>query len=399
MTFRKYYRAHKRRIGRFAEIAAVALALLAIVYSVTGVRYVGVVRVFTTSPAGITHSYVPKISESERLSTLITLASSQPVLQSVIRKLDLPIAWEKLPVEVGQEGDASILRIEVTADHPREAKVIAQTIGEEFLAYIDALNKQEVRMGPPLEDHLEYARKELLDAKAKLQKFQERGALVRRIIERLQEKQALKQSLQNTKAELAELRARLDKTPKEVMREITVSVNPLAESLRRKRDELRVELVQEMVTKTPEHPEVKRIQRSLDQIERKLKEVESKEGMVVTENIQIPNPVYQMFTKQVARLQAEQQSLAAQISAMDKLLKRYKEFLPPGSMIVDKLNSLLHELSAREQTYLSLSHELDAIRAQEKAQSKLDNLILMGPPTVYRRYRNPLELVTRLFKP
>jgi hypothetical protein len=57
-----------------------------------------------------------------------------------------------------------------------------------------------------------------------------------------------------------------------------------------------------------------------------------------------------------------------------------------------RLNNLILEAHAREQTYMNLSREVDAIRVAEKVQNKLGNLTLMGPPLVYG---GPLQSVVK----
>ncbi len=93
------------------------------------------------------------------------------MLQSAIRKLDLKMTASELErqVRVNREKDTSVLRIRVTASDPREAKVIAQTLAEEFLACVDELNKQEIKTTRTfLEEQLDQANKELLEAKKRL---------------------------------------------------------------------------------------------------------------------------------------------------------------------------------------------------------------------------------------
>ena len=193
MTFRKFLYIYKRHIRLASAGAVAAFALLIVTWAITGFYYTAELRIFTTPPAGIQHpldkllTLPPGGTQQElspdatpnRLGTLLTLASSQPVLQAVIRKLELRVTVQELEdrVSISQEDSTGILRVSVTASEPREAKVIAQTLGEEFLAYIDELNKQEVKTTRTfLEEQFDQARRDFLDAKKRLYEYEHGGS-------------------------------------------------------------------------------------------------------------------------------------------------------------------------------------------------------------------------------
>ena len=441
MEFWKYYRILKRRVGLFAGIAVIVFTAVAITRSLQGggVNYTSVLRIFTTPPAGIQEGFLPHTTPNN-LGTLLTLASSQPVLQAVIRKLELQETVQDLEskVSINQETDTGILNVRVTASESREAKVIAQTLGEEFLAYIDELNKQEVKTTRTfLEEQFDQAKKELLDVRRRLYEYQtgpmhvataggalsmnvsppvygaSRGVippgivnfgelnsekseltreLNRRINERIQQRQALEQRLASVKAQLADLGNQLAKTPKTVITQVIQKVRPEIEVLRRQRDDQRVELTRLQVTRTKEHPDVKRAQAYLDKLEKRLEEEEAKPGMVVTDKVEGPNQTYELLVQKVGELQAEQKSLVAEISKVNENLQRFIKFQPHAPIAEIKLNSLLLEAHSREQTYMSLARQVDEIRVQEKMQNKLGTLTLMGPPLVYG---GPLQSVIK----
>ncbi len=443
MEFWKYYRILKRRIGLFAGIAVIVFTVVAISRSLQGggVNYTAVLRIFTTPPAGIQQDYLPSASN---LGTLLTLASSQPVLQAVIRKLELQETVQELErnVSISQEGGTGILNVRVTASEAREAKVIAQTLGEEFLAYIDELNKQEVKTTRTfLEEQFDQAKKDLLDVRRRLYEYQmgplhiataagmESGSLRvnvsspvygsfrdaippgvvnfselsseksnltkelnRRISERIQQRHALQQHLVSVKAQLADLGNQLARTPKTKPIQVIQQVRPEIEDLRRQRDTQRVEITRLQVTKTEEHPDVKRAQAYLEKLEKRLKEEESKPGMVVKQTIEGPNETYELLVRKIGELQAEQKSLVAEINKVNENLNQLIKFQPNAPIEEIKLNNLLLEANSREQTYMSLARQVDEIRVQEKRQNKLGSLTLMGPPLVYG---GPLQSVVK----
>lgn len=442
MEFWKYYRILKRRMGLFAGIAVIVFTVVAISRSLQGggVNYTAVLRIFTTPPAGIQEDYLPNAPNN--LGTLLTLASSQPVLQAVIRKLELKMTVQELErnVSIGQESGTGILNVRVTASESREAKVLAQTLGEEFLAYIDELNKQEVKTTRTfLEEQFDQAKKDLLDVRRRLYEYQtgpmhvaaaggapgslnvnvspplygaSRGPippgvvnlnelgdqsnltkeLNRRINERIQQRQMLEQRLASVKAQLADLGNQLAKTPKTKPIQVIQQVRPEIEDLRRQRDAQRVEITRLQVTKTEEHPDVKRAQAYLEKLEKRLKEEEAKPGMVVKQTVEGPNETYELLVRKVGELQAEQKSLVAEIDKVNQNLNQLIKFQPKAPIEEIKLNSLLLEAHAREQTYLTLARQVDEIRVQEKRQNKLGSLTLMGPPLVYG---GPLQSVIK----
>ncbi|MCS6858949.1 MAG: hypothetical protein NZT92_01355 [Abditibacteriales bacterium] len=444
MEFWKYYRILKRRLGLFAGVAVIVFTVVAISRSLQGggVNYTAVLRIFTTPPAGIQQEFLPD-SASNNLGTLLTLASSQPVLQAVIRKLELKTTVQELErqVSITQEGGTGILNVRVTATDQREAKVLAQTLGEEFLAYIDELNKQEVKTTRTfIEEQFDQAKKDLLDVRRRLYEYQTgpmhimaaggggvsvnvaspvpvygtgRGPippgilnwndlsseksnltrqLNRRISEVTQQKHALEQRLASVKAQLADLGSQLAKTPKTIPVQVIQKVRPEIEALRRQRDNQRMELAQLQVTKTEEHPDVKRAKAYLEKLEKRLKEEESKPGMEVAQTIEGPNQTYELLVQKVTDLQAQQKSLVAEINKVTAHLKELLKFQPRAPIEEIKLNSLLLEAHAREQTYLSLARQVDDIRVQEKMQNKLGTLTLMGAPLVYG---GPLQSVIK----
>jgi capsular polysaccharide biosynthesis protein len=375
--------------------------------------------------------YVDEVNVGGNLSTLLTLASSQPVLQNVIRKLDLKLNIQEMEgkINISQEGGTGILRISVTANESREAKVIAQTLGEEFLAYIDELNKQETKTARTfLEERLDQARKELLDAKRRLHEFQTgkmslavastpgsampsvgvppgiidvdsmgtNTDLTKRVTKKIadtdQDLSNLRQRLENVKAQLTQMGGKLAKTPKTVPVTVKSVVRAEIQELRRQRDSQRVEITRLLVTKTKDHPDVVMAQRYLDQLEKRLKVEEAKPGMVIEETVDGPNPSYQMLTEGIAKLQAEQEGIVAMMGMTEQALKKYQDFLPRAPLEEIRLNNLILEAHAREQTYMNLSREVDAIRVAEKVQNKLGNLTLMGPPLVYG---GPLQSVVK----
>jgi uncharacterized protein involved in exopolysaccharide biosynthesis len=208
----------------------------------------------------------------------------------------------------------------------------------------------------------------------------------------MQQKQALLQQLNSVKAQLANLGNQLAKTPKTKPISVIQKVRPEIEDLRRRRDEQRVALTQLQLTKTEEHPDVKAARRYLERLEQRLKEEEAKPGMQVTETVEGPNATYELLTQKAAELQAEEKSLVAEMNTVEANLKEFGKFLPRAPVEEIKLNSLLLESNAREQTYLSLARQVDEIRVQEKVQNKLGNLTLMGPPLVYG---GPLQSVIK----
>lgn len=443
MEFWKYYRILKRRMGLFAGVAVIVFTVVAISRSLQGggVNYTAVLRIFTTPPAGIQREFLD--TGANNLGTLLTLASSQPVLQAVIRKLELQMTVQELErnVSISQEGGTGILNVRVTASESREAKVLAQTLGEEFLAYIDELNKQEVKTTRTfLEEQFDQAKKDLLDIRRRLYEYQtgplhvaaagraggllsvnvsppvygaSRGPippgvvnfselsseksnltkeLNRRISETMQQRYALEQRLASTKAQLADLGNQLARTPKTKPIQVIQQVRPEIEDLRRQSDAQRVEIARLQVTKTEEHPDVKRAQAYLEKLERRLKEEEAKPGMVVKQTIEGPNETYELLVRKVGELQAEQKALVAEIDKVNQSLHQLIKFQPNAPIEEIKLNSLLLEANAREQTYLSLARQVDEIRVQEKRQNKLGSLTLMGPPLVYG---GPLQSVIK----
>jgi uncharacterized protein involved in exopolysaccharide biosynthesis len=184
----------------------------------------------------------------------------------------------------------------------------------------------------------------------------------------------------------------LAKTPKTKPIQVIQQVRPEIEDLRRQRDAQRVEITRLQVTKTEEHPDVKRAQAYLEKLEKRLKEEEAKPGMVVKQTVEGPNETYELLVRKVGELQAEQKSLVAEIDKVNQNLNQLIKFQPKAPIEEIKLNSLLLEAHAREQTYLTLARQVDEIRVQEKRQNKLGSLTLMGPPLVYG---GPLQSVIK----
>jgi len=336
----------------------------------------------------------PTRSDDSDISTSVLLATSRPILEDVIGKLQLRntsghllkperfvdpsiIVGKLFPkpfVQMRQLEDSNVIKINATSRDPDESAMIANTLAKLYIKDNLAKRQEQYKSAREfIEQQLTAVRREYLEVLSELQAFKtseqivdlegETTAAIQRMDSLLREKQEKLSLLADVTARMQELEAQLASDSVRGLAGVAMQENSHVQTLRRMLSELEQELAQETVEKTEEHPDVVVVRSRIAQTKKELAaELETFRG----------------GSGKLLEFQREQAALKAQIQSISTEMERHRGVM--FELPAKSSNSAQLELKYRvnQEMYSSLleylyqiglaeSMTLSNIRLEEKA--------------------------------
>jgi capsular exopolysaccharide synthesis family protein len=154
MDLRQYVRVlreHWLLIAISVLVCTTAAGLLA--WSRTPI-YAAQSRLFVSNsvPAGLSEIYAGSLFTQQRVGSYALIVSSPPVVQAVIKQLNLPDSVEQLQGKIHASVPTGTVVINITAkdSSPHRAKAIADAVAERFATFVTALETPPGNKNPPV---------------------------------------------------------------------------------------------------------------------------------------------------------------------------------------------------------------------------------------------------------
>jgi capsular exopolysaccharide synthesis family protein len=330
-----------------------------------------------------------------RLSTLSALMQSQVVLQRTAMTLyTMNITTDPATilrtVSVSPIQDTGLIGIKVVSDSAEVAKATVDTLVAEFLRFYSELNGRNVADTKALiQKELPQAKQHLSTVREELRKFKEQdnAVMVPRQLEinltmlsqyqqqYSQEEMAARQS----QARINECNAQLSRLPEFRVVGTTVATNPIWQSLQQELLAREVDLDTMLRDRTPEHPEVKTLQRRVDETKQKLRGVAEQ---VLANTSKSPDPVHDTLRQQYAQSLVDQASAnvgkLAILKSMSPIQTELRK-LPKKEM---ELAQLTVEEDAAKNTYELLRQKLDEATVKENEAQTVSDFVVADAGSV-----------------
>ena len=257
-------------------------------------------------------------------------------------------------LKVTQKGHTDLVTLKVTAESPQLAAEIANTYGEDYLAFVQEINKRAaVSVRAFIESQLEKVRQELQNQEKALADFKKREglltlegtaqALVSRFSEieaRLQDAQLQEQEIQQT------LQGQRDKLQALYGLEYPDHAASLVLPLRDRLTELEMEHQKLLSRYTEDHPEVQLLNRQIQNLQEEIRKAIRSDLIGVALS---GDPVLEGLLSSLVEGEAQRVALRARQEALSTLLQ--------------EVQNQMRLFPEKELRYMELAREVEASRA------------------------------------
>ncbi|MFH0811639.1 MAG: polysaccharide biosynthesis tyrosine autokinase, partial [Pseudomonadota bacterium] len=241
-------------------------------------------------------------TQDTTLDTPIALASVEPVLEKVILRLQLRDRNENLMkpsdliepslikslifpvpyVEIDAVEETTLIEITAGSCDPEEATMIANTLAEVYIEEDLKQGKEEYRsVREFIEGKIEAVKAEYLQVLEEIRKFKvaektvdletETKAAIDKLETLMKEKEDTIKTLSENRAKIETLKDQLSRESETVTSSTAISENPQIENLKQKLTDFEVQLAQELIEKTPDHPDVVALKQKINKVREELK--------------------------------------------------------------------------------------------------------------------------------
>ena len=329
--------------------------------------------------------------------TFAELIREQPVAQSVIANLHLPVSPNGLldQVTVKPVTNTSILSLSVRWPQREQAIAIANEFGSVFVARERDLVASEANSALVfLSTELPRANKRLIAAQTALARYQQSHSLADvdsqtkdqiALLSGIDSKVAqLEVDRRQATAQIASMQRQLHSYTPMIPGQHNAAPNPITEQLKAQLAQINVQLQSARQQFTDAHPTVIALKQQQSELAR---EIASRPAWVTSGTVTIPNPLYQQLTQQVSILQSQVASDTAQSAALrsqrgdqDARLRA----LPAQTMEIARLKS---EAQSASDIYGALQHKYDD--ATVVKTTAISNVTVTDPATVWTTSKWP----------
>lgn len=285
----------------------------------------------------------------------------------------------------GEGGRVNTDLIVFTAKSPRaeEAKAIVDTLTVAFKKFYEEYSRESLRNNVNfLKRELETARKQLEDKERRLKELRQQKGIVDlqaavqgdySILNPLRKQaEELRAQLAATRALLAEKRRQFAQTPQTLPD--PVAKTAAAQALEKEHADLTAQYYSLRGTYTEENPIMQQLQRRLREVERKLQEEESKRPRVA-------NPAYQSLQQELRDLQAKERELATALTQVEAQVGRYEQRLSNYQGVDVDLQAATADYQLALDNYDRLFKQYQAALLNLNANTE-SFITLMGPTSV-----------------
>lgn len=241
-------------------------------------------------------------TQETTLDTPIALASVEPVLEKVILRLQLrdrngslmkpsnviepnlikSLIFPEPHVEIDAVEETDLIEITAGSCDPEEATMIANTLAEVYIEEDLKQGKEEYRsVREFIEGKIDASKAEYLQVLEEIRKFKitektvdletETKAAIDKLETLMKEKEDTIKTLSENRAKIETLKDQLGRESETVTSSTAISENPQIKDLKQKLTDFEVQLAQELIEKTPDHPDVVALKQKINKIREELK--------------------------------------------------------------------------------------------------------------------------------
>ncbi|MEI6916590.1 MAG: hypothetical protein WCL39_15755, partial [Armatimonadota bacterium] len=333
-------------------------------------------------------SYSP-IDPEIRLNNLAQIASSTKVYEALVDanvSLDAAAYWRE-HVSIVPDRESMLLRISVW-DYDRDnAQLAVDTITKQFsLEYQSVIYGREEQR-KYIQDELAKSRLKLEQAREALARYKEENnvsdinAEVQTSISRTGEMESQWRSAQVSSREadnrLKTVDREFKKLPVTRKEGTQLGENQLWLSYTQQLTSREQELASMMVSRGPAHPEVKALQKSIDDIKSQLVNEQRQRIVSTTEAV---NPVYTQTLGSLLQARVESIGNRARVQALGTVVPQMKAELAAYPRQEQALTDLMFEAKVAESTYGLLRQKLDEAKLQESDKYAAGSIQVVDEP-------------------
>ncbi|VBB09397.1 lipopolysaccharide biosynthesis [Lucifera butyrica] len=372
----------KKRRVYIAKICILFTLVALIASFIIPPTYQGEVLLRVKQPQGLADSLLASLPMDNPLATrqlMMTYAeilTSRTVVQELIdttqsakNKSDIPTYEDMLKrIRTQEVKDTEILKVDVLAPSPEEAKRVANTLTQIFLNRITMLVRSEQKIvrefiGQRLND----SKKELSQAEDSLEEYKQRE----KIYEPQEEGKALIDKLAaidklsaDNRVSLAASGANLASVNQQLGEEKAgfVADNPLIQQYKAKLAELEVERVGLLQEYTEKNPRVLAVQAGIDDTKSRLNDEVAK---VISAEAPSMNPIHLGLLQAKMQSEAEIGAFTAQKQAIDKILAENQGIVEQLPAKQKGLVKVMRNANVAQEIYIMLAKRYEEARISE----------------------------------
>jgi len=412
----RYYRILRRRRWLIVITMAICMGLVGF-YSVflTPELWTGRTRVMERRPAemGVPvygEQYMVQPNTEMHLADLAYIATSNNVINRSIDALrDLNVTLDPLDLirtlRVEPVANTQILSIEVTSRDQVEAKAAADVVSAEFQRFYREL------VSSAAEQSREFIEKQLKDAQARLAEAREKRRdfkAANELVElNIQEQTMIQRTAQietdsigagivqsDLGNRLRSINAQMAAEPEMQMSAETTTTNPIYQDLLARKVAAETQLQTMLLTRGPNHPEVKTLKRGLDEVNAQIKAQIPK---IVSAETKTQNQVFVSALQARLSLNADAAGTAARRTALLAALETERSKLTKLPEQEMQMAQRELDVTASEETYRLLRAKLDEARIKAHETNSASAIQVIDSAYVYPvDPKTPLKLALAL---
>ncbi len=297
--------------------------------------------------------------------------------------------------------NSEVIKIEVEANSPIAAKIIANTVAEVLRKRNLEVRREETsNVRQIIEDQLSTFKNQLDNAEIALKDFKENSNVTvidkeaEEIFKRITEAEIVynqaKANLDAANKRLAYIQTKLSDERKELIPQITKITSPWAQKLKRQLVELEVQYTTLKVQDYPEdHPKMQLLKQEIEQTKNNLK----KESLKIASGENIVDPITQIekFMEESISLEIEIQTYQAQEHALKEVIDNYKLSLTTIPNKELRLAQLLRDKDVNENIYMMLLQKREEAKIAEA--ERVGNIRIIDPAKTPSRPVKPRKLL------
>ena len=344
---------------------------------------------------------INQIEEIKSLSLLEEVVKALPL--SIINSFQLPkepnpafnneeyIAKQiQKRISVSSIPNSEIIKIEVEANSPIAAKVIANTIADVLKKRNLQVRREEtINVREIIEEQLETFKGQLDSAEISLKNFKEQSKVTaiereaEEIFRRITEAEVVynqtKTNLDATTKRLSFIQSKLAKERKDLVPTITDITSPWAQMLKQQLVELEVQYTNLKVQNySDDHPKMLKLKEQIEQTKNNLKHESLK--IAAGENIVDPISQIQRYMEESIALEIEIHTYRAQERTLQKVINDYRKNLNTLPNKELRLAQLLRKKEVNEKIYMMLLEKREDAKIAEA--EKVGNIRIIDPAKI-----------------
>src|SRR5690554_1368249 len=332
-----------------------------------------------------------------KIANYTEIIKSRNILKKVITELNLRdeesaelISPESLRDSISINGnrDTNLINITVTYKDPVIARDIANKLVEVFINENQDLNRTDLKNASEfINTQLAKVQEELAVLEQNMLEFKEENQVIlpdenmKNTLNRLTQLESNRTEalfeLEEARLSLNEYRAYLEKEEQQIVSSKTISSNPLITQNRSRLVELEIKLAGLREIYTEKHPEVIRVKREMEELNKSL---ESQVSELVSSRSETRNPLYQNLRERVITLENSIITAEARITALDDLIASITEELGKLPEKELELTRFQREARVAENLYTILMEKRSELQIQEAMQSS--DIAVIDPAVV-----------------